>query len=132
MSSYSSILSGGSLNDVIGATESCYPPYCETGTFIFGNGDGDQGFIIELAHSYPISEITSQQSGGTGDREVWDLLEVLTQGPGGGWVLWGSLPGDYNIPNVVTFEMDPPIACERIKCCSGRYSGDWGGGGSRV
>lgn len=131
VTSYSSILSGGQPNDAIGGTGSCYGGGCETGTFIFGPGDPDQWFVIQLGAAYPLHEITSTQSGGTGDREVWDLLEILTRNGTGPWISWGYLPGDYNIPGTVTFTKDPPVMATEIKCRYGRYSPDWGGG-SRV
>jgi choice-of-anchor C domain-containing protein len=131
VSSYSSIWPGGSPNDVIGGTASCYVPTCETGTFLFGPGDPDQWFVISLAHAYSLNRITSTQSGGTSDRQVWDLLEILTRNGSGPWTSWGILPGDWNIPVVHTLTMDPPILATEIKCRYGRYSPDWGGG-SRV
>jgi hypothetical protein len=131
VTSYSSIFSGGQPNDVIGGTASNYGGGGETGTFIFGAGDPDQGFVIQLGTGYPLHEITSTQSGGTSDREVWDLLEILTRNGSDPWISWGYLPGDYNIPGTVTFTQNPPVMATEIKCRYGRYSPDWGGG-SRV
>ncbi|MFH2051953.1 MAG: carboxypeptidase regulatory-like domain-containing protein [bacterium] len=129
--SYSSILSGGSPNDVIGLQESCYSGTCETGTFIFGARDSDQQFVIRLAGRAMISEIESSQSELSSDREVWDLLEIMTRDGDGDWVSWGRLDGDYNIPRNVSFTRAPSIAVTEILCKYGEYSRDYGGG-SRV
>ncbi len=131
VTSYSSIWPGGSADDVIGGTASCYVPYCETGSFIFNLGDLDQWFIISLAQGYALHEISSTQVGGTSDREVWDSFEIQTRNGSGPWASWGILPGDWNIPASVTFTMDPPVMATEIRCRYGRYSPDWGGG-SRV
>ena len=132
VTSYSSIFPGGSPNDAIGGNASCYGSGCESGVFIFNNLDADQWFVVKLARPYPLQEITSTQQGGTGDREVWDLLEILTRNGTGPWVSWGSLPGDFNIPNAVTFTKNPPLVATEIKFRYGQHSPDYGGGGSRV